>query len=243
MCELIVSDWPVPAGIHALTTTRLGGVSQPPFDSLNLGDHVGDDPQAVSHNRKRLLQLAALPTAPLWLNQTHSTQVIDAAHWTTGIEGDAMISERAGQVCAILTADCLPICLCDSKGQQIAAIHAGWRGLAAGIIERTFTQMTAAPNEILAWLGPAIGPQAFEVGHDVYRAFTEQDPDSEMAFEKQDANHFLADIYQLARLKLQRQGVNAIYGGQHCTVSDPAHFYSYRRDGKTGRMATLIWRD
>lgn len=243
MSALIHADWPAPEGIHAITTTRLGGVSQPPFDSLNLGTHVGDKPQAVIENRRILHDRARLPSEPLWLQQTHSTQVITADDWSQGIEGDAIVSDRPGQVCAILTADCLPICLCDQAGQQIAAIHAGWRGLAAGIIERTLAQMTAAPDDIVAWLGPAIGPQQFEVGHDVYRAFTQQDAHADAAFQKQDADHYLADIYQLARYRLLQHGVQNIYGGQYCTVSNPAQFYSYRRDGQTGRMATLVWRD
>ncbi len=242
MRELIVADWPAPAGIHAVTTTRLGGVSQPPFDSLNLGDHVGDNPQAVTENRQRLRQIAALPAEPLWLQQTHSTQVINAADWQPSIEADAIVSDKTNRVCAILTADCLPICLYDQQTRKIAAIHAGWRGLAGGIIEKTIAHMQAEITDLIAWLGPAIGPQQFEVGSDVYEVFTQSSTQAVQAFSIQDNGRYLADIYQLARQRLTKCGVEQISGGEHCTVSDPATFYSYRRDGQTGRMATLIWR-
>lgn len=242
MQGLIVADWDAPAGVHAVTTTRQGGVSQPPFDSFNLGDHVGDDRQAVSRNRQRLMQLAALPAPPLWLQQTHSTQVIDADNWQAGIAGDAVINDRANVVCAILTADCLPVCLCDRQTGKVAAIHAGWRGLANGIIEATISRMQVNPAHLIAWLGPAIGPRQFEVGNDVYQAFTQADRQAAKAFELQHNDRYLADIYQLARQRLNASGVAQIAGGEYCTVSDPATFYSYRRDGQTGRMATLLWR-
>lgn len=242
MQELIVADWAVPAGVHAVTTTRLGGVSQPPFDSFNLGDHVGDDRQAVNRNRQRLMQLAALPASPLWLQQTHSTQVIDADDWQAGIAGDAIMSDRANVVCAILTADCLPVCLCDRQTGKVAAIHAGWRGLANGIIEATISRMQVNPAQLSAWLGPAIGPRQFEVGNDVYQAFTQADTQTGKAFELQQNGRYLADIYQLARQCLTTSGVVQVDGGEYCTVSDPKTFYSYRRDGQTGRMATLLWR-
>lgn len=242
MHELIVADWPAPAGIHALTTTRLGGVSRPPFDSLNLGDHVGDNPQAVGENRQRLRQIAALPAEPLWLQQTHSTQVINEENWQPGIEADAIVSDKTNRVCAILTADCLPVCLYDQQTGKIAAIHAGWRGLVDGIIENTIAHMQADPTQLISWLGPAIGPQQFEVGSDVYQAFTQSSAQAVQAFSLQNNGRYLADIYQLARQRLTKCGVEQISGGEHCTVSDPTTFYSYRRDGKTGRMATLIWR-
>lgn len=242
MRELIVADWLAPTGIHALTTTRLGGFSQPPFDSLNLGDHVGDDPEAVAENRQQLRQIAALPAEPLWLQQTHSTRVINAADWQTGIEADAIVSDKTNRVCAILTADCLPVCLYDQHTGKIAAIHAGWRGLAGGIIENTIAHMQADPTQLIAWLGPAIGPQQFEVGSDVYEVFTQSSAQAVQAFSLQNNGRYLADIYQLARQRLTKCGVEQISGGEYCTVSDPATFYSYRRDGQTGRMATLIWR-
>lgn len=240
-CPLITPDWPAPTHINAFSTTRHGGVSQPPFDSLNLGDHVNDNPAHVLQNRTILMDVMALPSPPLWLSQTHSTEVIEADNWHDTIEADGCISHHMHQVCTVLTADCLPVLMCDKSGQQVAAVHAGWRGLAHGILAQAVQQFTCPATDILVWLGPAIGPQHFEVGHDVYHAFVDRFPDAKRAFITTDTTHFLADLYLLARQSLSRLGINEIYGGHHCTVSEPSQFYSYRRDGKTGRMASLIW--
>jgi len=238
--EIITPDWPAPAKVHALTTTRTGGVSMPPYDSLNLGDHVGDDPGAVTENRRRLVEAVSLPAEPRWLNQVHGTCATDALSVSPGCEADASHTARAGVVCAVLTADCLPLLLCDHEGYHVAAVHAGWRGLLNGVIERTIEAMEATAP-LMAWLGPAIGPQAFEVGDEVRQAFIEVDASAATAFAPSAGERWLADIYALARMRLEASGIMAVYGGDHCTYSEPERFYSYRRDGKTGRMASLIW--
>jgi hypothetical protein len=238
--SIITPDWPAPPRVHALTTTRRGGVSQPPYDSLNLGDHVGDDPAAVAENRRRLIEALSLPAEPRWLSQVHGTRAANAAQVSSGCEADASHTDRPGIVCAVLTADCLPLLLCDRDGHHVAAVHAGWRGLLNGVIERTIAAMDTEQG-LHAWLGPAIGPQAFEVGEEVREAFVAEDAAAEAAFAPSPGGRWLADIYALARRRLQRVGVHSISGGGHCTYSDPARFYSYRRDGKTGRMASLIW--
>ncbi|MFO7592882.1 MAG: peptidoglycan editing factor PgeF [Pseudomonadota bacterium] len=238
--EIIRPPWPAPANVRAAVTTRSGGVSLPPYDSLNLGDHVGDDPQAVAENRRRLVDALKLPAEPRWLKQVHGTCSVDASRCTTGCEADAVYTEKSGVVCAVLTADCLPLLLCDRGGTRIAAVHAGWRGLLAGVIEQTVSAM-GSPDELMVWLGPAIGPRAFEVGAEVREAFVTEDAAADGAFAPSTDGRYLADIYALARLRLHRVGVDAIYGGEHCTYSEPERFYSYRRDGVTGRMAGLIW--
>ncbi len=238
--ELIIPDWPAPKRVRALTTTRRGGVSLPPYDSLNLGDHVGDDPAAVAENRRRLLTELELPQEPRWLTQVHGTCSADAAIVRQGCEADASYTDKVGVVCTVLTADCLPVLLCDRAGGQVAAVHAGWRGLLNGVIEQTIAAMDAEAD-MLAWLGPAIGPAAFEVGEEVRAAFLADAPEAEVAFVPSPGGRWLADIYSLARQRLHRAGISAIYGGEHCTFSEPERFYSYRRDGRTGRMASLIW--
>ncbi|EMR13678.1 hypothetical protein MPL1_04050 [Methylophaga lonarensis MPL] len=238
---LIVPDWPAPAHIKAICTTRQAGFSPPPYDSLNLGDHVADDPKNVHRNRQQLITLADLPEMPLWLNQTHSTRVIDSDEWQSGIEADAIISERPGHVCSVLTADCLPLLVCDVRGNQVAAIHAGWRGLLSGIIETTVKRFNAPMQDLLVWLGPAIGPSAFEVGPEVYQAFTAHHAIAAEAFTASENGHHYADIYQLARQRLQLRGVHNIFGGEYCTFNQADQFFSYRRDGVTGRMASIIW--
>ena len=237
----ITPDWPAPAHIKAFTTTRQGGVSNGPYSSLNLGDHVDDDPASVIENRQRLAQLAQLPAAPLWLSQTHSTQVINSTHWQKGCRADGIISHQPNHVCAVLTADCLPLLVCDQQGQQVAAIHAGWRGLLNGIIENAITAFNTPPENLYVWLGPAIGPAQFEVGEEVLQAFVGVHPEAIEAFTANRPRHYLADIYQLARQRLRRMGIDAVFGGDLCTVSNAARFYSYRRDPITGRMASLIW--
>lgn len=241
--DWIKPDWPVPANIHAATTLRDGGNSQPPYASLNLATHVGDCPEDVAENRRIVRQALKLPAEPFWLQQIHSAKAVPA---TAGSEkppiaADASFSRQAGVVCAVMTADCLPVLLADEQGQTIAAIHAGWRGLAAGIIDNTLKQLPA--HRYLAWLGPAIGPDCFEVGDEVRAAFVQRHRAFATAFKKQGQSKWLANIYQLARINLWQHHIDQIYGGELCTVSAPDCFFSYRRDGQTGRMATLIWRD
>ncbi|MBT9590709.1 MAG: peptidoglycan editing factor PgeF [Thiobacillus sp.] len=237
---MLLPTWPAPAGVFSLMTTREGGVSSPPWDSFNLGDHVGDDTAHVAENRARLRR--QLPAEPAWLKQIHGATVVEAG--SALIEADAAFTRQAGNVCAVLTADCLPVLFCDRAGSVVAAAHAGWRGLANGVLEATVAAMQVPSGEVLAWMGAAIGPQAFEVGDDVRQAFISQHPEAAAAFVPQPsgvAGKWLADIYQLARIRLNRVGVQEIYGGGRCTFNEADRFYSYRRDGVTGRMASLIW--
>lgn len=241
MNELILPDWPMPAGVKACSTTRHGGISAPPYDSLNLGTHVGDITVSVVANRQCLVELAGLPQMPVWLEQVHGIRVLHLeGEAISDVQADAVYSRVAGQVCAVMTADCLPVLFCSLAGDEVAAAHAGWRGLCAGVLEQTLAQFNAAPSSIMAWLGPAIGPQQFEVGEDVKQAFSDIDAQSATAFTPS-GSKYLADIYSLARLRLQAVGIHAIYGGNHCTVSEKQQFFSYRRDGITGRMASLVW--
>lgn len=242
MTAFIVPNWPAPANVCALQSTRQGGVSPAPWDSFNLGDHVGDDPARVAANRAILSGL--LPGEPCWLQQVHGTFAVDVAKMAKTAEAvvaDAAYARQPGQVCVVMTADCLPVLFCDRAGSVVAAAHAGWRGLLAGVLEATITAMGAAPGDLLAWLGPAIGPQAFEVGDEVRAAFVAHDPAAGVAFAAHTPGKWLADIELLARQRLAQAGVTAIYGGGMCTVSDPERFFSYRRDGQTGRMAALVW--
>lgn len=236
-------DWPAPARVRALATTRQGGVSLPPYASLNLGTHVGDLPAHVAANRAALGSI--VPGTPLWLNQVHGTRVVDADRCDESLpDADAAVSHTPGAVCVVMTADCLPVLLCDRTGSVVAAAHAGWRGLQAGVIEASVAAMQVPPLEVFAWLGPAIGPTAFEVGDEVRAAFSAADPAAANAFRPAAApGKWLADLYQLARQRLETLGVAGIFGGDLCTYSDPERFYSYRRDGVTGRMASLIWLD
>lgn len=239
MIEVIQPDWPAPANIRAFTTTRKGGVSQTPWKSLNLGGNCGDDPRYVEENRGRLQQL--LPGKPHWLKQVHGTSVVTLdGEDLFQQDADACVANTAGKVCAILTADCLPVLFCNEAGTKVAAAHAGWRGLADGVLEATVAAMDCNPSDLLAWLGPAIGPNAFEVQQDVYDAFCTNNPDNASAF-KPHNDRWLADLYELAKLALARVGVERLSGGQHCTYSDREKFFSYRRDGETGRFATLVW--
>lgn len=237
----LIPDWPAPANVHACVTTRTGGVSRAPYDSFNLAAHVGDDPQAVTTNRARLRTALALPAEPAWLTQVHGIAVIDAAHGAGAPPADGTFATMPGAVCAVLTADCLPVLLCDRAGTRVAALHAGWRGLAGGVIEAGVGALGGAGDELLAWLGPAIGPEAFEVGAEVRAAFVAHDLAAGAAFRPLGAGKFLADIYLLARQRLAGLGVTAVYGGGRCTVAERERFYSYRRDGATGRMAALVW--
>jgi len=237
----LIPDWPAPVGINALSTLRYGGVSQPPWADFNLAEHVGDDPHAVAENRRRLRRQAALPAEPFWLHQVHGARVVDAALLRGTCKADGAFSRQAGVVCAVLTADCLPLLLCDRAGQRVAAVHCGWRGLAAGIVEAAVAALSCDAGQLMAWLGPAIGPAYFEVGAELRKVFVDADVAAVTAFFPVRAGHWLADIYKLARQRLQNVGVREISGGHWCTVSEAEQFFSYRREGCTGRMVTLIW--
>jgi YfiH family protein len=235
----IIPEWPAPANVKALQTTRKGGTSKPPYNSLNLGSHVSDNPLVVERNRMLLEPL--LPSEPVWLQQVHGVQVVDAGHTTCLPQADASVSTHRGAVCAVMTADCLPILLCNESGSVVGAVHAGWRGLCDGVIEAAVAEMKVPGATLMAWLGPAIGPTAFEVGEEVRAAFMEKQATASTAFVPAPNGKWLADIFQLATLRLLALGITRIYGGGMCTYSEPERFYSYRRDGETGRMATLIW--
>ncbi len=242
MSDVLIPGWSAPANVRALVTTRAGGVSQAPYGSLNLGGHVGDLAEAVAENRGRLRRL--LPAEPVWLEQVHGVAVADADSASGLPRADASVARRPGVVCAVMTADCLPVLFCDDEGEVVAAAHAGWRGLVAGVLEATVARMGVAPSNVLAWLGPAIGPAAFEVGGEVRAAFLDSDPAAADAFvSSAEPGKWLADLYALARLRLVRAGVSRIYGGGECTYSDSLRFYSYRREGATGRFASLVWRE
>lgn len=239
---LIFPDWPAPARVRAASTTRRGGVSPPPFDSFNLGLRVGDDPANVAENRRRLARTLALPGEPVWLRQVHGNTVVRAERAPAPVEADAACTREPNSVCVVMTADCLPVLLCDRAGTCVAAVHAGWRGLAYGVIGAAVAAMACDPEDILAWLGPAIGPDAFEVGGEVRDAFVSLDAGAGVCFRASPRSRWLADIYGLARRQLRGLGVENISGGGWCTVGEPDCFFSYRRDGqRSGRMATLIW--
>jgi len=244
--DWLVPDWPAPKRVRGLVTTRNGGIGTAPFDSMNLADHVDDDPAAVRGNRERLR--AHLPAEPYWLQQVHGTRAVEADAAAVPVQADACIARHPRRVCAVMIADCLPVLLCDQAGTTVAAAHAGWRGLSAGVLERTVAAMACAPSELLAYLGPAIGPQAFEVQVDVLDAFTQTNPQARTCFRDKPIasgtpRKWLADLYGLARQRLAGAGVHAVYGGAHCTFSEPERFFSHRRDRRTGRQAALIWLD
>jgi YfiH family protein len=241
--EWLEPDWPAPAPVRALCTTRAGGVSVGPYAGLNLADHVGDDPACVARNRAMLCERLALPASPLWLRQVHGCDVAAAGSDAPGCAADAAVARGRGKVCAVLTADCLPLLLCDRAGTRVAAVHAGWRGLVGGVIEACVTRLEVAPADLLVWLGPAIGPAAFEVGPEVRAAFLSADAGAGQAFRPSPSGRWLADLYRLARRRLDALGVGGVWGGGYCTATDRERFYSYRRDGTTGRMASLIWLD
>lgn len=244
MTEWINATWRAPKQIRALTTTRIGGVSLPPYNGFNLAQHVGDNPLHVEQNRTQLIQNLSLPSAPFWLDQTHSTTIltIDSTTQNQLYHADGIYTNQPNKICAVMTADCLPVLFCSVSGDEIAAAHAGWRGLCDGILENTLRHFSCPPEDILVWLGPAIGEMAFEVGAEVKDAFVAKDRAAETAFKSHNETKYLANIYLLAKQRLFAKGVTHIYGGEYCTVSDKARFFSYRRDGVTGRMASLIWR-
>jgi len=243
--HFIYPDWPAPANVNALMTTRHGGVSQAPFGSMNLGSHVDDTPEDVAQNRALLKQSLELSDEPLWLNQVHGTEIADHTNNQPSDDADAVISRKPNEVCTIMTADCLPVLFCNTEGDVIAAAHAGWRGLQSGILEKCASEMNCDTGQVLVWLGAAIGPDVFEVGEEVRDAFLSVYKESESAFVLKDESQgkWLADIYYLARVHLAKAGVlkGNIYGGEFCTYSDETRFYSYRREARTGRMASLIW--
>lgn len=238
----IKPDWPLPPGVHAAVTLRDGGVSQGSYASLNPASHVQDDPEHVARNRQLIRDMLELPAEPIWLQQVHGVDVVKADQVGESLpQADASFTDQADTVCVVLTADCLPVLFCADGGEKIAAAHAGWRGLQAGIIEQTLLAM--ACNEVTVWLGPAIGPEQFEVGDEVRQAFLDNSAVHASAFKRNDTGKWLADIYQLARQQLAALGIDQVHGGGLCTVAEPQRFYSYRRDGAvTGRMASLIWR-
>jgi len=239
--QLIEADWPAPKNVRAVATTRIGGVSVGAYASLNLGAHVGDDERAVSENRLRLRTSLGLPREPLWLNQVHGTAVVEVVSHGAPPTADASFSRSPGQACAVLTADCLPVLFCDHGGTRVAAAHAGWRGLAGGVLESALRALGVAPNRVLAWLGPAIEQEMFEVGAEVREQFIARSADNAQAFEVNARGRWQADLYDLARRELARLGVTQIFGGGFRCYADRDRFYSYRRDGTTGRMATLVW--
>lgn len=240
---LIFPDWPAPARVRAVSATRQGGVSSPPYDSLNLAGHVGDDPIYVAENRRRLAAAAGLSAEPAWLDQVHGSVVVAAETVDAPVAADAAWTRASGRACVVMTADCLPVLLCDRAGAVVAAAHAGWRGLAGGVIAATVAAMQVPPAELMAWLGPAIGPEAFEVGDEVRTAFLALDAGNAACFRSSPAGRWMADIYELARRQLRRLGIAAVYGGEFCTFNESARFFSYRREHRTGRMATLIGLD
>jgi YfiH family protein len=241
----VYPGWSAPANVKAVMTTRSGGVSTAPFDSMNLGDHVNDDADSVKQNRALLRDQLALPQNPIWLSQVHGTVALQHEAATEGDAADAIVAHKAKQVCAIMTADCLPVLFCNKQGTVVAAAHAGWRGLESGVLESTITGMQCASEDILVWLGAAIGPTAFEVGEEVQQAFVDRYPETHVAFAARENGKFLADIYSLARIRLQIAGIQLenITGGEWCTHSQSELYYSYRRESRTGRMASLIWFD
>lgn len=244
MNGLLRPDWPAPANVHACVTLRgaPAGVSPPPFDRFNLGTNSGDEPMNVARNRAALHELAALPAQPRWLKQVHGTRVLRFAAADAPAadapEADAAVTSDAGVVLAILTADCLPVLLCSRDGDELAAAHAGWRGLAGGVLEATVAAMSTPASKLVAWLGPAAGPASYEIGEDVHAAFA----GFEAAFTATRPGHWKADLYAIARRKLAAAGVTQVHGGGFDTIADTARFFSHRRDGRSGRLATLLWR-
>ena len=238
--KTILPNWPAPKNVKAFASTRVGGFSSAPYQGLNLGAHVGDDPSIVEKNRDWLAQQANMPSAPIWLNQTHSTVVARVSAPTTQVlDADGVFTSASNVVCSAMTADCLPVLLTNTQGTQVAAVHAGWRGLANGIVENALELFS---GEVVAWLGPAIGPQAFEVGEDVLQAFVDFDSQAHQAFTPRDVEgKWLADMSKLATQRLNKLGITQVFDSGLCTFQDKEDFYSYRRDGVTGRQATFIW--
>ena len=237
--ELIIPNWPAAKNIKAVSSTRNGGISTGKYESLNLGMHVGDDESKVRTNRAKLADTADMPCQPVWLNQTHSSRVIEVVEPTQAIlDGDGLFTKQQSIVCSVMTADCLPVLLANVEGTQVSAVHAGWRGLSAGIIENAVRKFD---GEVIAWIGPAIGSTSFEVGKDVFDSFVTIDSSATRAFNKINHNKWLADMNMLVTQKLNLSGVTNVSYSGCCTFSEPQRFFSYRRDGVTGRLATFIW--
>ena len=236
------ADWPAPAGVRTWQTTRAAGVSSGPYSSMNLALHVGDDLQAVAANRALLRSSVGLPGEPCWLEQVHGCRILNLDHGETG-PADGAVTSKTGKVLVVMTADCLPVLLAAKGGQLVGVIHAGWRGLASGVIEAAVNAFGCEPAEILAWLGPAIGPDAFEIGDEVREAFISADQESASAFASNARGRWQADLYGLARRALSQVGVRNIFGQASCTLSDPERYFSHRREAPCGRMASLIWRE
>lgn len=242
--ELLLPEWPAPPEVRAACTLRAGGVSTRPFDTFNLAAHVGDEPDALVENRSRLRRRLQLASEPMWLEQVHGCRVVDLDLDCGALpRADAAVARGAGRVCVIQVADCLPVLLCAADGSAVGAAHAGWRGLAAGVLESTVRALPAPPQQLLAWLGPAIGQAHFEVGEEVHSVLTCADAGAAAAFERNGRGRWQCDLYALARRRLAALGVERVHGGRWCTYSDPGRFFSYRRDGQCGRMAALIWRE
>ncbi|NOI67252.1 peptidoglycan editing factor PgeF [Vibrio sp. 99-8-1] len=239
--DLIIPNWNAPSHVKAVSSTRQGGMSTNAYHGLNLGIHVEDDPIVVLQNRSLLTKAAGFPSDPVWLNQTHSVKVAELGGPTSkALDADASVTSVKGVVCCVMTADCLPVLLTDIEGSKVAAVHAGWRGLADGILENA---VKAFDKPVIAWLGPAIGAQAFEVGQDVFQQFVQHSPQAEEAFISKSNQKYVADMNLLATQRLNAVGVEQVFCSDMCTYSDPAKFYSYRRDGITGRQASFIWID
>ncbi|HHF3864035.1 multi-copper polyphenol oxidoreductase [Haemophilus influenzae] len=241
--QVINPNWNVSKNIHAFTTTREGGVSLEPYLSFNLGDHVGDDKSAVKANRTLLVEKFCLPQTPIFLTQTHSTRVIQLPYSGQNLEADAVYTNVPNQVCVVMTADCLPVLFSTTSGNEVAAAHAGWRGLCDGVLEETVKYFQAKSEDIIAWFGPAIGPKAFQVGIDVVEKFVAVDEKAKLAFQPDaiEEGKYLSNLYQIATQRLNNLGITQIYGGNHCTFNEKEKFFSYRRDNQTGRMASVIW--
>jgi purine-nucleoside/S-methyl-5'-thioadenosine phosphorylase / adenosine deaminase len=248
--DFILPEWPAPQGVRAAFTLRTGGVSGPPFDTFNVGARAGDDPDAVAQNRAALRASLGLPAEPAWLDQVHGNEVVDldsqialeSGPSPPSRRGDAAVSRSPGRVCAVQVADCMPVLFAAADGSRVGAAHAGWRGLAGGVLEATVRAMDTPPAELHAWMGPAIGQAHFEVGEEVRAAFLAADAGAGSAFIANDRGRWQCDLYALARRRLARLGVTSVHGGGRCTFSDPGRFFSYRRDGRCGRMVALIWR-
>jgi polyphenol oxidase len=237
----ITPDWPAPPGVRAAFTLRRGGVSVPPYDSLNVGGHVGDEPQAIAENHRRIASILELPAEPAWLQQVHGAEVADFDCTARAAPADAAVTRVVGRVLVVQVADCLPVLFAARSGLAVAAAHCGWRGLAAGVLEATVRALRVDPGAIDAWLGPAIGPQAFEVGDEVRAAFLAHDERAAIAFAANSRGRWQCDLYAIARQRLAALGLHAVFGSGACTYSDAERFFSFRRDGRCGRMAALIW--
>lgn len=237
----VFPDWPAPASVHAAFTLRAGGVSASPYDSLNVGAHVGDVPDAVAENRRRVREQLRLPGEPVWLQQVHGIEVVELKSFATGSSADAAVTRERGRVCVIQVADCMPVLFAARDGSAVGAAHAGWRGLAGGVLEATVRKLGVPSANLMAWMGPTIGQRHFEVGGEVRNAFLSADPGADVGFELNPRGRWQCDLYALAKRRLGALGIGSVHGGGWCTYADSSRFFSYRRDGQCGRMAALVW--